>query len=409
MTLPVTKLEVAWSTDPFATTPTWTDLSSPTSYVRSASAKRGRGNAFSRIEAGQAVVSLDDRDLRFDPFNTAGAYYPNVKPGKKARLSCTYNAVTYYLFTGYIDELPPTYLYPGETIVNVPLVDVFGLLALADLTVDDVYPDELAGTRVGRVLDEVGFPAADRALDAGQSTIVTETVAADTKALAHLLDVAESELGIVFVDGQGRVAFHDRHHRIGTVAAYTPDGTFGLSGGSELDYATVVPAFTLAPVVNEWSITPDGGTVIVKSDSASITAYGKRASSRSPKVVSVNDCTAQAEYLLAQTKEPALRFERLELRPARLQAGTLQDNLFAQALGREIGDRIQVKVRPPGAGYTITQDCYIETIEHAIGPHDWATSFGLSAVDPTVASGNGYWILGDSTYGVLGTTTRLAP
>lgn len=409
MTLPVVTLEVAWSTDPYATTPTWSNLSSPTSYVRNGTTKRGRGNAFSRIEAGAAGISLDDKDLRVDPFNTSSPYYPNVKPGKKARLSCTFNAATYYLFTGYIDELPPRYLYPGETIVDVPLVDAFGLLALADLAEGSDYPAELVGDRVDRVLDAVGFPAADRVLDVGQSTIEAEVLGPDVKALAHLLDIAESELGIVFVDGQGRFVYHDRHHRIGTPAAYTPDGTFGMSGGSELDYATVVPAFTLAPVVNEWLITPSGGTVIVKSDSSSITAYGKRSSARSPKVVSVNDCTAQAEYLLAQTKEPALRFERLELRPGRLAAGTLQNDLFAQALGREIGDRIQVKVRPPGAGYTITQDCYIETIEHAIAPGDWMTAFGLSAVDPTVATGAGYWILGDTTYSVLGTTTRLAP
>lgn len=407
-TFPTVTVETAFSTAPFAVTPTYTDLSS---YAQAFKTSRGRPNPLTRIEAGSGSVTLDNRDLRFDPLNAGGSYYPNVLPTRKTRISAVYNATTYYLFTGYVQRWPQAWRPPGYTEVELELRDASSLLALADLPAD-TYPAELAGARVGRVLDAVGFPAADRVLDVGVATIVGATIAADsgTKALSHIQDVADSDLGYVFLDGQGRAVFHDRHHRYDAASDYTALATFGDGGGAELQWDEVEPDYDVERILNDWRVTPSGGSALTIQDATSIAAYGPRTQTRAPLVASVADCQAMGEYLLATTKDPVLRFDRLVIRPTHVADGTLRDSLFAQALGRELGDRITVKVRPPGGAYTISQDVWIEGISHDVkGSTDWTTTFLLSPVDPTLASGAGYWILGDSTYGVLGTSTRLAP
>jgi hypothetical protein len=57
----------------------------------------------------------------------------------------------------------------------------------------------------------------------------------------------------------------------------------------------------------------------------------------------------------------------------------------------------------PGGAPVFAQDCHIEGIDHDVTPGaSWSTTWHLVPADPI-----GFWILGDSTFGVLGSTTRL--
>lgn len=407
MAYPTITVEIAWSTDPLATTPTWTDVST---YVGGFDCRRGRENNLALVGVGAASLRLDNRDLRFDPLNTGGAYYPNVKPRRKVRISAVYSAVTYYLFTGYLERMPPDWRKPGYTEIQAEARDGFSILALANLPAAS-YPAELTSARIGRVLDAISWPtgASHRNLDTGLSTVVAATITdGQTTALDHLQQVADSELGLCFIDGQGRFTFHNRQHRFDTVGDYTSLATLGDGGGGELDWDEIGPDYDIDRIVNQWAVTPDSGSAIVANDSTSQTNYGLRSRGRTLLISDVNEATDQANFLLAQTKDPVLRFDRLVLRPSHVAAGSLQDNLYAQALGREIGDRVTVKARPPGAGYTISQECWIEGIQHKVEDQQWETTFLLNPCDPTMQTGAGYWILDDSTYSVLGTSTRLA-
>jgi hypothetical protein len=88
---------------------TWVDV---TSYVHSFSTRRGRSDALNRVEAGTAVVTLDNSDRRFDPTFTGSPYYPNVVPMRKIRISAVYSGITYRLYTGHIESWPPN--WPGR-------------------------------------------------------------------------------------------------------------------------------------------------------------------------------------------------------------------------------------------------------------------------------------------------------
>jgi hypothetical protein len=73
---------------------------------------------------------------------------------------------------------------------------------------------EYTGTRIDRVLDEIGY-AAPRALDDGEAQVVAQgfNLKQNVSALAHIQEVADSELGYVFVAGDGTFTYHDGARR----------------------------------------------------------------------------------------------------------------------------------------------------------------------------------------------------
>lgn len=95
------KVEVAFSTDPLATTPTWTDV---TAFVRRDGFRvfRGKTSEDGSIAPGTATIVLANRDRRFDPDYASSPYNPNVKPMRRIRITATQSSTTYTVFTGFV-------------------------------------------------------------------------------------------------------------------------------------------------------------------------------------------------------------------------------------------------------------------------------------------------------------------
>lgn len=98
----------------------WTDV---TKWVQAWSSKRGRQHELGRFEAGTAMITLDNRDGRFSPFNTTSSYYPNVVPKVPVRIRAIYNGLTWPLFRGNIESWPVKWPAPNESDVTVACVD----------------------------------------------------------------------------------------------------------------------------------------------------------------------------------------------------------------------------------------------------------------------------------------------
>lgn len=138
MAYPVAKVEIAFTDGPYVISPTWTDV---TSYVRDGTTSRGRPNELSNFEAGTAVLTLDNRDRRFDPFHTTGPYYGNLLPRRQIRITATIpgDATVYGVFRGFIGGWPVTITDAGyDSTVTISAYDALGLLAEEEL------PDDLA-------------------------------------------------------------------------------------------------------------------------------------------------------------------------------------------------------------------------------------------------------------------------
>ena len=61
-------LEIAFDSDPLATSPSYTDISS---YLRTFSISRGRVNELGEFVAGNMQFSVSNADNRFNPSNTS--------------------------------------------------------------------------------------------------------------------------------------------------------------------------------------------------------------------------------------------------------------------------------------------------------------------------------------------------
>jgi hypothetical protein len=95
------------------------------------------------------------------------------------------------------------------------------------------FAEQLSGSHVGELLDAVGWPAGERSIDLGLVTI--RAVEPSGNALEWLLRVAEdTENGILFVDGAGRIVFLDRADLLARNAAVA---TYGDSTGETIVYA----------------------------------------------------------------------------------------------------------------------------------------------------------------------------
>lgn len=121
MTAPVVKVEIAFTTQPNDPSPVWVDVTSSTKVLDGISITHGRQDQYSQVQPASLSLTLLNGDGRFTPGNTSSPYYPNVKKGRKIRVSVTDNGVTYIRFVGYVDEWPVEWADASATVANVRL------------------------------------------------------------------------------------------------------------------------------------------------------------------------------------------------------------------------------------------------------------------------------------------------
>lgn len=383
MSLPTFTCEIAFSTDPSAT-PVWTDV---TQYHRSTTITRGRSHELDRVEAGKARSRFRNVDGQFDPTNLGSPFSPNVRPMRRIRHRGTWEGVTFDRFNGYIEDWPQSWTQgpAGDAWVELHAVDAFKVLALAN--VNTVRSAEKSGTRVGAILDAIGWPAADRAIDTGLSTVQAVTYA-DERALTALQAVEQTEGGLLFVSRDGKITFLDRTKPV-TVALDATNLTWGDSG-LEKDYVDLSTSFDDSQIWNDVKVTAPGKTDQTASDATSQTRYFRRTRVEAGIWNDQNEMLSKAQYLVTRFGEPALRVTGLDLGSAKG-----QDVQWPHILPRELHDKVRARKRPVGGG-TIEQDSFIEGYTENIRQGVWDIAWNLSPLDRATD----YWIWDQSRWGV---------
>ncbi|MDQ1426640.1 MAG: hypothetical protein QOK39_116 [Acidimicrobiaceae bacterium] len=168
MALPALGCRVAWASNPFDSSPIWTEVGTANGGagdVRKAKTKRGRQRLLrstAQFQAGTLELVLANLYRDYDPTNTAGRYWPNMQPEKLVQVYATYLGVEYKLWTGYIDDLPQ--VWPGFAEASVALVatDLFKSLAIKRLGSAGYRNAVIADGAVGywRLGDPPGSPVA---------------------------------------------------------------------------------------------------------------------------------------------------------------------------------------------------------------------------------------------------------
>lgn len=273
------------------------------------------------------------------------------------------------------------------------------------------WSDETSGRRVSRYLTGLGdvagpgpvgvYRSGPVSIDEGMSVMGPDDLVTGTRTLEACQGVATTENGM-FWGSPIALSFSSRARRyLQTASLYT----FGEDQtGGEYPYQTDIgfdwdPTLVFNPVI----ITNTDGIVSAVSNPDLQQRYFGKTLSRTINVLDDNEAIDAANYLLAQHARPRMRVANLVLDPAS------NPTLWPIVLKLQINDRVTVKRRAKaansGVGLTMSADYFVEKISHDeinLAGGEWKTTVQLSPVDVSQV-----WILDDTTYSVLGTTTIL--
>ena len=408
-------VEVAFDSNPFDTSPSFTDISA---YVRSFSTNRGRINELGQFGAGRATLVLSNADNRFNPTNTSSPYYDSstgktkIQPLKRVRISAVYDSSTYRLFEGFLDKIPVTYPASGnDSVVTFTVSDAFRIFRQGDIQAKGFRlglpgfseigqstrlsftpnTNELSSTRITNILNAVGWPSDRRDINTG--TLQVGTQQSTDNVLTALQECETAENAQFFVASDGKVTFRNRDYRLSNTKAINVQATFS-NDGSNLPYVDVAVSFDDEEIINVYEWTRESGTTQYVADADSVLSYGAFVNQKSTINISNANVASIIQQKIAETSTPIKRFEKLVINPRQ---NTL---LWNQALGREFGDRIKVKVVNPN-GSSFEDEVLIESIQHNVSAlaQSWSWTLTLSP------AGSSAWILGQAK---LGEGTRFA-
>lgn len=363
------------------------------SLVDSIKTNRGRTALSEIFQTGTMSLRIIDQNGDFNPMNPASPYYNLLNPMRKVTITASYEGTTYPIFAGYITSYDTTTPRDvGEVVyTTIQAVDAFRLFANAQITTVATTPaGQTTGTRIGKILDSIGWPSGMRDVDAGQTTVQADPGTLRTS-LGAMQNITSTEYGSLYMDGFGNLVFQDR--------ALTSSSVAGIpvvfnDNGTGISYNNAVWKLDDTLVFNKVSITRTGGTAQVASNQDSIDKYFLH-SYQEQNLLMETDAEAldNARAFLASRQETSIRCDAvtLDLYTANYDAG------ITAALDLDFFDPITVTTTQPGSS-SLTKTLQVFGVSHDIKPSAWKTT--LTTLEPILDA----FIIGTS-YGILDTNT----
>jgi hypothetical protein len=354
-----------------------------TNTVRQVSVKRGRNRQLEKFTAGNANLVLDNRNRIYDPLNTASPYFGSIVPRKQVTISDEGQVI----YTGQVADWNFDYSLSGDSTAQVSCVDALALLVDPFLTAD-TETAQLTGARVNAVLDDVGWPIAQRQVSEGKATLDADVIEADkTQALDYLNKVSLSEPGALYVANNGDLVFRDRADTQNASGSIT----FGTGG---IPFSDIGVEYGVEEMANQVSVTYYGGTAIAGTATArnetSIGQYGTLDENYDTLLSSASDAQSLADWQVGLFAQPRYRVDRITVALDALTTPNQQS-----VLAVELGDVVTVTWTPNNVGAALSQLVTIDGIDFAGNPSSRRISFTMS--ETTAA-----FILNDPVFGVLG-------
>lgn len=363
------------------------------SLVDSVRTNRGRTALSDVFQTGTMSLRIIDQTGAFNPMNPASPYYNLLTPMRKVTITATYGTTTYPIFAGYITSYDTTTPKDvGEVVyTTIQAVDGFRLFQNAQITsVASTSAGQTTGTRIGKILDAVGWPVGMRDVDAGQTTVQADPGTLRTS-LGAMQTVTSTEYGSLYMDGFGNLVFQDRALTSSSVAGTPVDFN---DNGTGISYNNALWKLDDTLVFNKASITRTGGVAQVASNQASIDKYFLH-SYQEQNLLMETDAEAlnNAQAFVASRQETSIRCDAvtLDLYTANYDAG------ITAALALDFFDPITVTTTQPGSS-TLTKTLQVFGVSHDIKPSAWKTT--LTTLEPILDAfiiGTGYGILDTNT------------
>jgi hypothetical protein len=300
---------------------------------------------------------------------------------------------------GFWGTLANVALYGAGHSLSLAKVQNHYALGLSGFVVEDT------GARITRGLTDAAWPAGDTSVQTGNTQVQTPIASLlNTSVLTYLQQIEDAEHGALFTNVSGVITFQNRYATLGLASS----ATLGDAAG-QIPYKPG-PVFALDNIdlYNQSQVQRLGGFLQIAQDSTSITKYGMASVLTESGLLTTSDADslARAQWNVVHFAYPLPRMQSLVV-------DVLADvpNRFTQIALRELRDQVQVQRHaystPSGfpVAATFNQTNSIEGLEHEIDADKltWMVTLRLSPAETRQ-----FWILGDATNGVLGTSTALA-
>lgn len=363
--------------------------------VNAISTKRGRSAESDQFQTGTLSLRIVDTNGDFNPQNTAGPYYGLLSPMRKVQITATYGATTYPIFSGYITSYNTTTpQYTGDvSFTTITAVDAFRLAQNAQIsTVSGTSAGQLSGARINNLLDAISWPASQRTIDAGQTTMQADPGTART-ALGAMQTVETSEYGALYIDRDNNFVFKDRNTATTSVNQNAVNFT---DTGSGIAYNNAVWIFNDALIYNKADITMTGGTTQNATDTASVAKYFLHSYNQQNLLMQTDAVALQyAQAYVASRAETTVRCDAitLDLYTENYTAGTVA------ALDLDFFDPVTITTTQPAAvgTSTLTKTLQVFGVGMEINLNSWKVT--LTTLEPIIDG----LLLDSALYGLLDT------
>ena len=354
---------------------------------------RGRNAQADQFQTGTLSLRIVDQNGDFNPMNTSGPYYGLLDPMRKVTISGTSAVGTYPMFSGYITGYSTTTPLNAVDVVytTITAVDAFRLASMAQIsTVAGATAGDLSGTRVNQILDQIAWPASQRDIDAGLTTLQADPGTVRTS-LAALQTVELSEYGALYIDAGGSFVFQDRDLTASSVAA-TP--TVFNEDGTGIKYSNALWILNDVLVYNSAQVSRAGGSVQTATNQDSIDLYFLHSYNQQNLLMQTDaEALNYAQAYIASRAATSIRCDAitLDLNTPDYAAG------IEAALGLDYFDPVTITTTQPGSS-SLTATFQIFGVAHTVTPNSWKTTF--TTLEPIIDA----FILNSALYGILDTS-----
>lgn len=321
--------------------------------VKDIQIRRGRVGQDGAMNAGTLSLVLKDPTGVYNPENAGSSLSPNVVPLRPIRVRATHNAITYGLFFGFITRIEHD-PHPGVQQTRIEAVDFFHWMGVFRPALS--LGQTTTGDALGTLLAHCGLTDPSYlALDAGHTIPFLVTDGSKT-ALQVASELLQADMGVLFVDGDGKVTYHDTARRYAPTAV-DDTLTTALIGGAK-------PSTDVALVRNKWTVTRTGPTGAAEGPPQS----REDAASRDPAAYGPRDDALNTPYLDSDSRAENLAALKLLLYkdpvdPARgVSLSNRDDTLIVKQLARDVGDKVTLTETLGGTSFT----GFIEGVTHRI-------------------------------------------
>jgi hypothetical protein len=347
-----------------------------------------------KYQSGTATVRITDENGDWNPQNTSSPYYPNLVPLRSIIIEAELSGTVYPIFKGYITEY--RYTYPKDQEIGyVDLIcsDAFRLVFNSNVTtVTGAVAGEGTGTRVGKILDTIGWPDSARSIMTGD-TLCQADPATTRTALAAIETATFTEQGAFYFDKGGNAVFKSRDF-IYTSPADTATVFSNAVGSTAIPYAGITFALDDKTIVNQATVTRIGGTAQTASNQDSIDKYFLHSITANDMLMQTDaEALELAQNFVGSRKETSVRIESITLDLVTLGYGAG----VTAALALDYFDPMQI-TNVNVAGTTIVKTLQCQGIAHSITPNTWRTTL---TTQENVLDG---FILDSTLYGILDTS-----